>query len=347
MAALSFDTASIADLLIQNYGQLIVDNVVKQGPGNRMSPGDSVHGRLREKGRVFLDGSDENDRYAREWAIHSAGATANSFDAATPFPVALQETYDEARLAWKRIGISLEYDNLATLGRGVTRRGMNLIVQDFEQKCKEMISELAIQLVGDGTGNGGRDVDGVGAFMKASGTYANIAQTSSYWQPVLNAVGGAALALSHFETILQTMHNARGGISGAHEIWMNSVQWNNYRSLFTGQIRYAPGDGTSEALRPVYADGQHELPIYIIRDIPTDEVWVIDTDSLELRFKTNTPAAELADMKDGDFSKEGVPFMLQTVSKDLDVKSLFLKMYPQLICTNPFKQAAITGLSTA
>ena len=347
MAALTFDTSSIADLLISNYGQVIVDSVVKQGPGNRLVATDSIHGWLREMGRVFMDGSDENDRYAAEWAVHSAGATANSFDETTAFPTATQETYDEANIAWKRIGISLEYDNLAVLGQGVTRQRTNLITQDFEQKCSEMISELAIQLAADGTGNSSKDVDGVGSFLSATGTYSNIAQTNSYWQPVLTAASSAALSIAHFETTLQTMHNSKGGLGPRVCILMNVVQWNNYRSLFTDSLRYSPGDASSQKMMPVYADGQFELPIKIIKDVPTDEVWILDPDLLELRFKTNTPASELSESKDGDFSKEGVPFHLQTVEKDKDVKALFMKMYVQLVCRNPFKMGAITGLSTS
>ena len=344
MAALTFDTSSIADILLKNYGATIVEGFSRQGPGNRLVASDSIHGRLREKGRVFLDGADSNDRYAREWSTHHAGSSADSFTASTAFPVASSESYDQAQIEWKRIGVSLEYDNLLVMSKGTARGGASVIALDFESKLKELISELAIQLAASGSGN---DVKGFGDFLAATGTYANIAQTNTYWKPVLTAAASAALAKSHFETTLQTMHNTNGGVGPNVEIWMNLVQWNNYRSLFVDSLRYAPGDSTSEKMAGVWADGQFELPIFVIKDLPTDEVWIVDTDCMELRFKTNTPAAELADMADKNVSHEGVPIMLQPVSKAQDVRAIFMKMYPALVCLNPWKLGAITGLSTS
>ena len=343
MSALTL--SDVTNILIDYYGETIIDNVVRQGVGNRLVREDSIHGRLAAKGRVFLDGGDGSDRFAKEWSVHHSGSTANSFDQDDSYPSATQESYAKASLAWKRVGLSMQWDNLLRTSKGVGRGGTHPVLLDFEYKLKELMSEVSKQLAADGTGNSSKDITGFKAALSTSNTYATINKaTATYWQANLTAAGAASLARSHFRALLQTLENSRLGVGPNSEIWMNIVQWHKYADLFRDSIRYAPGQG-GEALAPMYDDGGYSLPIFRVRDIPTDEVWIVDTDQVELRFKTHSPVDDLAP-GDAEEMYEGVPIAIDPVYLNRDVKSLFLKVYAQLIVTNPFAQSAITGLAT-
>ena len=343
MSTLSLTSTQIADLLVENYGTMVVDNVFRKGTGNRLND-DSIYGRLAARGCIEMDGADASDRYASEWAVHISSATATSFDASDAFPAATPEGYDDASIGWKRNGISLEFDNLFINLKNITRRQLSAIGNEFVQKQKALVDALSTQLIGDGTGNSSKDIDGFKSFLKTTGSYAGIPQTNSYWQPQIDTTGGA-LAKSHFETILIPLHNDTNGIGTGFEIWMNYVQWLKYKALYSDSIRYVPGQAPGEIV-PMWNDGQLSVPIYIINDVPTTEVWFVNLDEIKLRFKTNSPAPEMADQADGTLSYQNIPIHVEPVYKDKDVKGLFLKFYSNLICRNPVCFGASTGLST-
>ena len=347
MSTLSF--SDLTNMLLENYGALISENLTtpQEGPGNWLIADQSIMGRLRAAGRIFVGGADADDRYVRDWAAHTGTATATSFDGSDNFPAATQESFSDCNIGWKRIGISLEFDNLVRMAtRGnAARGGMSPISEDFKRKLKSMISKIEADLATDGSGNASKDLDGVLAFMSAGNTYATVNQAAnSWWQANIDAAGGAALSLALLDTLVSGMWD-RNAIGPSAELWMNRNQYANYCGLFTTNTRYTPGGSVSQNYEARYDNGIADLPIRIIQGIPNTEIWFLNLDSLELRFLDHTPADALAAISDEQTSYEGVPFAFEQVQTGKDSKAVFLKAYCNLVCTNPFHQGAITGLA--
>tara|TARA_Y100001937_G_scaffold80726_1_gene109311 strand:- start:226 stop:1272 length:1047 start_codon:yes stop_codon:yes gene_type:complete len=347
MSTLSF--SDLTNLLLENYGALITENLTtpQQGPGNWLVSDQSIMGRLRAAGRVFVGGADSSDRYVRDWAAHTGTSTAASFDGSDNFPAAVQESYADCSIGWKRIGISLEFDNLVRMAtRGsAARGGMSPISEDFRRKLKALIHKMETDLAGDGTGNGGKDLDGCKAFMSAANVYAGINQAANaYWQANIDAAGGAALSLNLLENLTGGMWD-RNAIGPSAELWMNRNQYSAYTGLFSTNTRYVPGGSVAQDYQAVYDNGFCSLPIRIMAGVPNTEIWFLNLDDLELRFLDHSPADELSSIRDEQTSVEGVPIAFEQVETGKDTKALFMKAYANLVCLNPFKQGAITGLA--
>ncbi|RMD62634.1 hypothetical protein D6833_06630, partial [Candidatus Parcubacteria bacterium] len=228
------DFSSLANILLQQYGAVIRDALTQYGPGNQLLAARSIMGRLAAKGRTRVGSGNTSDRYAHEWAVHHATASAQSFGASDPYPAATQESYAVASLSWKRIGVSLEFDNLTRLaGRGAQRGGAHALSGELLAKLKALIHAIETQAASDGTGNSGKDLTGIKAFLSTSNTYAGIDQTTaSYWRAKVVDAASASLAKSHLQSLVRQLFDA-GAIGPNSEMWMSSTQWYKFSSLYT------------------------------------------------------------------------------------------------------------------
>ena len=342
------DFSAVPDILLEQYGPAIVDalNPGQVGLGNWLVPEQTAMGRIMARGRMLIGGADGNDRYPRDWGVHAETAESQSFGPDDPYPLHQNETYDKANLEWKREGISLEVDNLDRLtGGNALRGGRNLLQQDFEKKLKALIAGIEKKLFLDGTGNSNKDVTGFKAFLSNSNTYATIDQSgATYWQALVDSSGGG-LSKAKMDAVYEGLFD-RNIDENSYEIWMPVNQFHRWQQEFQGQIEYrAASDATRQGMIPVYADGAVEIPIRLMKGVPSTEVWWMSMDDLELRFVDHTPEDELSNIRDEEKFHEGVPVGIEVVPTGKDSKGLFLKAYPQLVCMNPKNFAIMTGLT--
>lgn len=338
------DQTSLANLLLDKYGALITSSIVQYGAGNWLVPEQSMMGRLQQAGRVFVGGADGNDQYPREWGVHAASPQGASFDANDSFPSATNETYAQAKLAWKRVGIPMESDNLQRVLRNGGIRGQILpILQEFQAKTKSLISTVEAQLFTDGTGNGGKDITGAKAFLSVGNTYAGIDQgANSWWRAVVDNASGAALSESLLDGVAATLYQ-RNAIGQRFEIWTGIKQYQRFVNLFKDRLMFSPA-GSTQAPIPMYSGGGINAPVMLMQNVPDTEVWFINIDELELRFLGHDTSDELPN-KDAQINRVGVPIGIEAVYTGKDVKGFMLKVYSNLVCANPFHQGALINLA--
>lgn len=345
MSAMTF--TDLTDLLYENYGQLVLDNVVRQGLGNWLIPEQSFMGWLRSHGRVFVGGADGNDRYVRDWAVKVSGKSAASFGANDAYPVATQPTWDDALVNWCRVGVLVEVDNLIRMAtrRGSMRGNLTGFGSQITDGLKDIVDEIEEELATDGSGNGGDDIDGFPAFLSTSNTYATIAQGGQpLWQANISPAGSVALSRSLMRTLVRTAWE-RNALGPNSEFLMDLLQFQKYATLYEDSIRYMPGQLTQTVI-PYYSDGAHLIPIKIIKGVPNSEVWLLNPDDIEFRMLDHTPEDALSEVRDMEMNYEGFPIGFEQVQTGKDSKAIMLKVYGNLCCTNPYHQSAITGLAT-
>lgn len=344
MAALNF--SDFTDLLRENYGDLIVSTIVQSGPGNEIVPEQSILGCLRQAGRVVIGGADSNDRYAREWAVHYATATATSYGASDNYPNATQESFDDASIDWKRVGVMMSFDELVRAASSrMDTRGGNFISYDLKSKLRAIVDKISDDLATDGSGNSSKDVTGFKAFLSSSNTYAGIDQSAnSWWQAVVDSTGGN-LSKSLVEGVIESL-DARNALKPGLQIWMAYNQWNRWKNLFVDSIRRIENRNTSEGFEMVYEDGNVSIPIKLIRNIPNTEVWFPNVNDIEVRFLDQTPSDELDEMDlSEEMTYEGMPIGFKPVYENRDVTNIFCRAWVNAVCSNPYHQAVLTGLN--
>lgn len=349
MASTSF--AEISQLLLSNYGPVVAQAFTQYGVKDAVVDPNSFFGLLQKYGRVRVGSGDGSDRYAKEWGVHYATPSAASFGANDAYPSATSESYNTASLEWKRVGISMEFDNLVRVAGLASRGNIHPLTREFRGKLNALVAAIESQLVSDGTGNSSKDVTGALAFLAATNTYAGIDQTAaSYWQAQLVNAFSASLAESMLQSATRALFN-NGSIGPKSVMVMSSTQWAKFVALYQAQIRIAAGGLGGSAVEPRYNAGIVDLPIHIVPSLSgsglTDEVWILNLDDIELVFLDHTPQDETPITADQRQSHSGVPFGVEQVYLARDAKALFLKAYLQLVCTNPRNSARIYALATS
>lgn len=329
----------------------MIDNLIRQGPGNWLVDGQTALGRLREHGRVHIGGADGNNRYVREWSVKVSGKSASSFGAGDAYPAATQPVWDTASLGWFRNGSMIDIDNLvrlATQGGSIRGGALSGLGTQILDALKAIVDAIETQLFSDGTGNGGKDADGMKSFLSIANTYATIDQTGqALWQANIVAGGGAALSKTLMRTMVRNAFN-RNAIGPMSEIWMDLLQYQKYSSLDDGSIRHIAGAASlTSAVTPHYTDGSQAIPIKVVKGMPTTEVWMLNLADIEYRFLDHAPADSVAGMNPDDSAMHvGIPIGFEAVAMGKDSKAIFAKAYGNLACINPAHQSALTALAT-
>lgn len=349
MASTTF--SEISQLLLTNYGPVVAQAFTQHGVKDGVVDPNSLFGLFQKYGRVRIGSGDGSDRYAKEWGVHYTSPSAASFGANDSYPTSTSESYNTAALEWKRVGISMEFDNLVRVAALATRGNIHPLTREFRAKLNAMVAAIETQLVSDGTGNSSKDITGALAFLSATNTYAGIDQTAaSYWQAQLVNAAAASLAESHLQSVTRTLFN-QGSIGPKTVMVMSATQWAKFVALYQAQIRIAAGGLGGSAVEPRYNNGIIDMPIHVVPSLSgsglTDEIWILNMDDLELVFLDHTPQDEAPIAPDQRMAHSGVPFGVEQVYLNRDAKALMLKAYVQLSCTNPRNQGRIYGLATS
>lgn len=342
--------SEISQLLLTNYGPVVKQAFTQYGVKDGVVDPHSFFGLLQKYGRVRVGSGDGSDRYAKEWGVHYTTPSAASFGANDAYPSATSESYNTASLEWKRVGISMEFDNLVRVAGLASRGNIHPLSREFRGKLNALVAAIETQLISDGTGNSSKDITGAKAFLSASNTYAGIDQTAaSYWQAQLVNASSATLTETHLQSVTQALFN-NGGIGPNTVIVMSSTQWAKFVALYQAQIRTVPGGLGGSAVEPRFNTGIVDLPVHVIPSMSqsgfSDEIWILNMDDIELVFLDHTPQDESPVTEDKKVSHSGVPFAVEQVYLNRDAKALFLKAYCQLSCLNPRNQGMIYTLAT-
>jgi hypothetical protein len=347
--------ANIANILRDNYGNTLVKAFTQYGPGNWLGVAEqSIIGMLQSKGRVYVGGKDapqagSGGRYAAQWSVHTATAAAQSYDLADNYPAATPEEYgDVAILNYKRYAISLEIDNMARVGaKGANVVGnVDAFAYEFESKLRSLMSKIETDLHADGTGNGGKNITGAKAFLSAGNTYAGLDQGAKvFWRSQVLAAGGAAISHALIRQMMRALFDV-DGLSGRYLAVMNMTQWHRYLQLHENLMTYRPGDQAGVDIKPFITDGVNQIPVWILPQVPTSEIWFLKEENIELRFASHEAGPNDKGVQTQADQMQGLPIGIEPQILQRDVTALVIKAYPQLVYLNPRESGIISGLAT-
>jgi len=232
--------------------------------------------------------------------------TVGSYEGADTLDITHQDTDDYALFAVRQVSGSLNIvgrDQRGNKGESAIYSLLQAKIMALENSLRMNINE---QIVGDGTGNGGKDIDGLAAVV-GNATLAGLnPATFPAWQPGKAIAGDAILTragvdntATNFDTTnagTDTMRavyiNVSEGSDRPDGIFMSPIIWGEYSGELTPQVRYQDVQAANLGFETLFFEGagtffDHDIPlarifllnsrhIAFMRDSEADFAWLDD-----------------------------------------------------------------------
>ena len=143
--------------------------------------------RLASKERVVYDSGDKISQ-----PVLYDDLAGGSYTGLDTFDIATKETTTLAKWAWKLYYVNVTIDGETMLKVEGDEKILSIVESKMETASKTMKKLLTQDIFSDGTGNGGKAMDGLVNAITTTGTYGEINKaTYSWWQGQYNSTGGA------------------------------------------------------------------------------------------------------------------------------------------------------------
>ena len=219
----SFD--ALLSTTLANYRKQLTDNIFTARPLTYF---------LMDKGRIrMLDGGTK----IVEPLIYGANSTVASYSGYDTLSLTAQEGISAAEYDWKQYAASIAISGIEEAKNNGEQAILNLLeakVMQAEESMKEGFNQM---FYGDGTGNSGKDWNGLGNIVEASGTVGGINRATAgneFWQSYEENTAGA-LTLASMTTAYNSV-----SVGNDHPDMVLTTQtlFEKYESLLQPQLRY-------------------------------------------------------------------------------------------------------------
>jgi len=219
------DFNALLSTTLQNYQPTLVDNIFKDLV---------LLNHLNERGRVQVEDGGTSIVEPLMYAVNNTVSSYSGYDAIDLTP---QDGISAAEYQWKQIAASIAISGIEEAKNRGTEAIIKLLNAKVQQAEMSLKSSLNDMLFGDGTGNGGKDFNGLGNIVGTqNNTVGGIdASTNSWWDPTQATTMDAALSLVNMADVY---NRASKGSDVPDLIITNHTLFEEYESLLTPQVRY-------------------------------------------------------------------------------------------------------------
>lgn len=210
---------------LANYRDQLTDNVFTARPLTFF---------LQDKGRIrMLNGGTK----IVEPLIYGTNSTVASYSGYESLALTAQTGITAAEYDWKQYAASISISGIEEAKNNGEQEIINLLeakIMQAEESIREGFNQM---FFGDGTGNSGKDWNGLGNLVEASGTVGGINRGTAgneYWRSYEDNVGGA-LTLAQMSTAYNTV-----SVGNDHPdmILTSQTLFEKYEALLVPQLRY-------------------------------------------------------------------------------------------------------------
>lgn len=335
-----WDLTQIQQVLNQLYGPVIADQLNQQTVTLGMLPKSIGEGKNIAFPVKLVRGTSAGS--------YASGADISGNDNDTEQPAVLQ---------WKRYKAEFKVTG-EVIAAAASNMGQpayaNMLGKVIMDATKNLGKKLNTDIFGDGTGNGGLDLDGLAVALADSGTYAGLSRsTYPLWRGNVLANGGTARALT--VDLMRVAERLVFENSGAMpDLIVTSPRIHDkFEALFDNLKRF-PGDVANPRIEGSTM-GLFFRGIPIVRDAqcPAGQMFFITRDSLS--FEQLMPV----DMLDGielvqgrkpimnDSGDIGMQVAIEMLGKTGDAYKGFVKLYGNLKVEHPNRNAVIKDIDEA
>lgn len=256
------------------------------------------------------------------------GKTANrgSYSGSDVFATASPTGIGNASFDWKQYYSLVSFEGIELAKNSGREAVLSLLRARLEQAEMTISEELDEMLLGDGTGNSGKDWDGL---LKFVGTVDNTvggidSTTSTWWDPQVNATAIADAGL--VAAMRTTYNNASEGNDHPTNIFTTQAAFEIYEDSLTDILRVED---------PTMGDLGFQNLMYKGAPVAFDD-YVAAGDM----YFVNTKYIDLAKLNDVWFKTSE---MLTPTNQDVQYKHI--KCYGNLVISNRKRQGALTSIT--
>lgn len=270
---------------------------------------------------------------------YASGANITGDDNDTEVPAVLQ---------WKRNKAEFKVagDALAAASKGGPEAYANLFGKQIADAARNLSVAVSSQMFGDGTGNGGLNIDGLLAAVANAGTYATIDRAVyTIWRAIVLANGGVPRALT---TALMRAAERQVFVTSGFApdlIVTTPAIFEKYEALFDNLKRQIIGGASNDlGLMDLTFKG---IPIVRDYQCPAGHMFFLTLDSFVFEQLPPVMAADGISLGDGveplmtADGNIGLQVVIEMLGKTGDAYKGFVKLYGNIKCEHPNRNAVI------
>ena len=219
------DFNALLSTTLQNYQPTLVDNIFKDLV---------LLNHLNERGRVQVEEGGTSIVEPLMYAVNNTVSSYSGYDAIDLTP---QDGISAAEYQWKQMAASIAISGIEEAKNRGTEAIIKLLNAKIQQSEMSLKSSLNDMLFSNGTGNGGKDFNGLGNIVATqNNTVGGIdSTTNTWWNPTQATTMAATLSLVNMADVY---NRASKGSDVPDLIVTNNSLYEKYESLLTPNVRY-------------------------------------------------------------------------------------------------------------
>jgi hypothetical protein len=295
---------------LANYRNQLTDNVFTARPLTFF---------LMDKGRIrMLNGGTK----IVEPLIYGQNSTVSSYSGYDPIGLTAQEGISAAEYDWKQYAASIAISGIEEGKNNGEQEIINLLeakIMQAEESLREGFNQM---FFGNGTGNSGKNWNGLGNLVSSVGTVGGINRATAgneFWRSYVNANSGA-LTLTNLATAYNTV-----SVGNDHPDMILTTQalYQKYEALLQPQLRYTDTKTADAGFQNLLFKA---APVVYDVHCPTGYVYVLNSKYLSLVGHSGKWFAQTEFVR----------------PENLDARYALIMCYGNLTCRNAAKQGVIT-----
>ena len=310
------DFNAILSTTLQNYQPTLVDNIFKDLV---------LLNHMNSKGRVQME---EGGTSIVEPLMYAVNGTASSYSGYDAIDLTPQDGISAANYQWKQMAASIAISGIEEAQNRGTEAIIKLLNAKIMQAEMSVKSDLNSMLYSDGTGNGGKDFNGLGNIVATvNNTVGGIdASANTWWNPYQDT-SAATLSLQDMGKVY---NNASKGNDVPDIIVTNEDLFSKYESLLTQNVRYQD---------VAKANAGFQNLMFKQTPVVFDLALAADTTAAPMYF-LNTKYLKLVGMNGHWFNT--TDFQSGTVA-GIDARYALVLAFGELTCSNRSRQGYLTA----
>lgn len=257
--------------------------------------------------------------------IYGTNSTAASYSGTDTISTTAQTGISAAEYDWKQYASTVTISGIEEAKNNGEAQIIDLLEGKIFQTQETIIENLNTMFYGDGTGNSGKDWNGLANIVDATGTVGGINQAGSgngFWASTETAQGGAITIAA----MAKLYNDVSVGNDQPSIIITTQDVYQDYEALLTDQIRYTDTDVADAGFQNLLFKG---APVTFDGSCTAQTMYMINSKYLRLVGHTDTWF-------------KPTPFVRPT---NQDAVYSQILCYGNLTCTNRARQGKLTGVT--
>lgn len=266
--------------------------------------------------------------------LGKTNATASSYSGTDPISIAASDGMTAAEYDWGQYAVTVTISGIEEAKNSGEEQIIDLLEGKIFQAQETVISNMNAMLFGDGTGNSGKDWNGIDNLVSAVGTIGGIDATdgdNTWWRSTVTDHAEANLSLNAMGSLYNTVSV---GNDQPTIIITSQLGYEAYEALLTSNVRYTDTDMANSGFQNLMFKG---APVVFDDDIPAGT-----TLGSGRMYMLNTKYLSLVGHSDVWFKP--TPFVRPN---NLDAVYSQILCYGQLTCSNRARQGVLDDIGDA